>query len=172
MIRPHAALRRAALLSRAPSTTNPAARVPFPRSSLAPRRVSQQRWASGGGSNGNGKDFMGQLYDSTQARLQREKAEQARYAAQRDLTGRGSKGAGLLARKIALQFPQSLHHEYQSWWLKGELVLIVTFPSHCSYLRRHRCWLLRRLANTRLAPHRLHRTDIQDRGPETRHVDR
>ncbi|KAB2580962.1 FAD-linked oxidase [Lasiodiplodia theobromae] len=99
MIRPHPALRRAPLLSRPPSTIPAAAafsaRVSSPSSALPPRYVSQQRWASGGGSNG--RDFMGQLYDSTQARLQREKAEQARFAAQRDLTGRGTKGAGLLA---------------------------------------------------------------------------
>ncbi|GME37303.1 D-lactate dehydrogenase [Neofusicoccum parvum] len=98
MIRPHAALRRAQL----PSTPSPTSAAAFsarvaagPRSSLPPRHVAQRRWASGG--NSNGRDFMGQLYDSTQARLQRERAEQARFAAQRDLTGRGSKGAGLLA---------------------------------------------------------------------------
>ncbi|KAL1632221.1 D-lactate ferricytochrome c oxidoreductase [Neofusicoccum ribis] len=98
MIRPHAALRRAQL----PSTPSPTSAAAFsarvaagPRSSLPPRHVAQRRWASGGSSNG--RDFMGQLYDSTQARLQRERAEQARFAAQRDLTGRGSKGAGLLA---------------------------------------------------------------------------
>ncbi|GME23182.1 D-lactate dehydrogenase [Neofusicoccum parvum] len=98
MIRPHAALRRAQL----PSTPSPTSAAAFSarvaaglRSSLPPRHVAQRRWASGG--NSNGRDFMGQLYDSTQARLQRERAEQARFAAQRDLTGRGSKGAGLLA---------------------------------------------------------------------------
>lgn len=102
MIRPHAALRRATLLSRAPPTTAAAfsARVSSPRS-LAVSRGQQKRMASGG--KPNGKDFMGQLYDSTQARLQRENAEQARYAAQRDLTGRGSKGAGLLARETIPQ---------------------------------------------------------------------
>lgn len=172
MIRPHPALRRAPLLSRPPSTIPAAAafsaRVSSPSSALPPRYVSQQRWASGGGSNG--RDFMGQLYDSTQARLQREKAEQARFAAQRDLTGRGTKGAGLLARKTIPRCGSHAPWTVQPFFCDSGLTR--RFLSQCSHFCRHRRGLLRRFAEARLASHRFDRSHLQDGGPEARHVDR
>ncbi|KAF2139878.1 uncharacterized protein K452DRAFT_352199 [Aplosporella prunicola CBS 121167] len=84
MIRPQLALRRALPRQCARSLT--------PRAS-ASLPLSHARWASG---SPQGKNFMGQLYESTHQRLLRERAEQARFAEQRDLSGRGSKSIGLL----------------------------------------------------------------------------
>ncbi|PSK49414.1 D-lactate dehydrogenase [Elsinoe australis] len=62
-----------------------------------PRRIAQRTYASGPDS----KDFKGQLYDSTQARLLRERAEQDRFAAIRASRQRVT-GAPLWATPLLL----------------------------------------------------------------------
>ncbi|KAF2091214.1 FAD-binding domain-containing protein [Saccharata proteae CBS 121410] len=74
--------RRNAAAALAPTTTTTStARI------LVGERLGR-RWASSG--DGKGKDsFMAQMYNSTHERLKRERAEQARFATQRDLSGSG-----------------------------------------------------------------------------------